>query len=209
MIDKQKDNEHQLFQAHMEGVTPLKKTKTTILPRTNIEPKLSPIPKIKNQDPQILPVETNFELKIEKEMIRSKKKFQPGITISYQFQNQPTITAEAILEFGLDHLSLAHQDRLKKGLLNLNARIDLHGKNREQALEKLAKFIEHAHVHHNRNLLIIHGKGAKHGDTPILKQEIYYYLIQHAHTLALRSAQPKHGGSGAIYLVLKKNNKHD
>jgi DNA-nicking Smr family endonuclease len=202
MIDKLKDEEHDLFQTHMKDVTPLKKTK--IIP----SPKPRPLPLERktqtqtNTQPLMLnhPLETNPVVK----KIQPRVKFKPGISLSISSLDHPPITAEAILEFGLQHLSLAHKERLKKGQLQLNARIDLHGQNRIDALDKLERFLAHAHAHHNRNLLIIHGKGAKHGDTPILKQEIYYYLIRHAHTLALRSALPKHGGSGAIYLILKK-----
>lgn len=201
MTTKIEDEDKALFQAYVKDVRPLKKKKVI----DHVEP--TPIK-------LCLPLQTKQEEiefvvrlpeKIKKQPAAPIKKINANISYKGQPIAKVLITAEAKLCYGLEKLAPAHQLRIKKGDIFINARIDLHGQNRAQALEKLQRFLHHAHTHHQRNLLIIHGKGAKHGNIPILKQEIYYYLIQHPDVLALMTATAKHGGTGASYVILKSH----
>jgi len=204
MANKIEDEDKALFQAFVKDVRPLKKKKVI----DHVEPKsIKPcIPlNVAHRD-----IEEVFRLpeKIKKITPTPIKKINPHINYIGNPITEVLITAEASLCYGLEKLSPAHQLRLKKGEISINARIDLHGQNREQALEKLNRFLQHAHAHHLRNLLIVHGKGAKHGNTPILKQEIYYYLTQHPDVLTMMTANQKHGGTGASYVILKKTRQN-
>jgi DNA-nicking Smr family endonuclease len=197
------DDENSLFRQQMRGVTPLKKSKKTtpkpvnqpVLPKVNL-----PLTDEYMPNPIASP-------SIEK-LIRKTTPAKPGVSYAKELENQTPITSQSILSFGLDKLAVSHQTKVLKGEVHLDARIDLHGLERFEAQDRLQRFLNHARVHHNRYLLVIHGKGSKHGETPILKQHIFYFLQHYPYVLTLQSAHPKHGGTGALYVILKKPLKH-
>jgi DNA-nicking Smr family endonuclease len=91
--------------------------------------------------------------------------------------------------------------QLKRGHFPIEARLDLHGLTSPQAYNYIQEFIMQAREHHFRHVLIIHGKGRV--STPILKNKVNNWLRQHEHVLAFSSAKPQHGGTGAMYVLLK------
>lgn len=198
------DDETSLFKEQMSDVKPLKKRKT-------IEP--SPLknsktkPKIIINDLHNTPYQDNLDKRLNS--LQKKQQAQhivkPGVTINCDPQFDLKITSDSILEWGLDSLSQNHQQKLRHGEFIIENRIDLHGLERFEAQERLKRFIEHARSHGKRNLLVIHGKGSRHGETPILKQHLFIWLKDYPYVLALQSAHAKHGGSGALYVLLKKH----
>jgi DNA-nicking Smr family endonuclease len=195
------DDEHHLFKQHMAGVKPLKKTKTVLKPKEKKDPCILPQKTISTSAEETSSTVISSQI-IEKNL--KKRSFTPKVDINVDFLDEPPITSQSILSFGLEKLSQSQQDRVKKGQIQLDARIDLHGLERFDAQDHLQRFIHHARSHHNRYLLIIHGKGSKHGETPILKQHLFYWLRLNPLVLTLYSAHPKHGGTGALYVILKK-----
>ncbi len=197
------NDESCLFKQHMHDVQPLKKTKT-------VEPvqlkSLPQQPKQIHHEELSSPHQDNLDKtlnSLQKKQQPPKKK--PGVTLNINPEYDLKITSETQLEWGLGSLSPAHQQKLRHGEFLIENRIDLHGLERFEAQERLKRFIEHARSHGKRNLLVIHGKGSRHGETPILKQHLYSWLKNHPYILALRSAHAKHGGSGALYVLLKKH----
>ena len=195
------DDEHNLFQQHMTGVKPLKKIKTILKPKQAPTPPQAHPTNHVSLSEEIEPVIISTKI-IEKNI--KKRTFKPQVHINVEFPNEEPITSQSILNYGLEKLSHSQQDRIKKGQIELDARIDLHGLERFDAQDHLQRFINHARAHNNRYLLIIHGKGSKHGETPILKQHLFYWLRLHPYVLTLYSAHSKHGGTGALYVILKK-----
>jgi DNA-nicking Smr family endonuclease len=194
-----------LFEQQMRGVKPLKKSKKINASKTP-KPLNPPLKSSKNQDADINQYTPNPILSsIVEKTIKKPVTIKNKVTFPQEFENEITITSESKISYGLEALSSSHQTRVQKGELKIDAKIDLHGLDRFEAQERLQRFISHARVHHNRYLLVIHGKGGKHGGTPILKQHIFYYLKLSPHILSLQSAHPKHGGTGALYVILKKN----
>ncbi|MCX7115871.1 MAG: Smr/MutS family protein [Gammaproteobacteria bacterium] len=116
---------------------------------------------------------------------------------------QTNLTGEAILFYNQTPLEKNHLQRLKQGLLPIEGTLDLHGLFAEQAKNSLVQFIEnHTRLKH-RLLLIVHGKG-QHGKIPLLKNLVNHWLPQLPHVLAFVSAKPKDGGTGAVYVLLKR-----
>jgi len=105
------------------------------------------------------------------------------------------------------HPSIRKQDwdQLKKGQFKTRWKIDLHGLRQDEADAYLKDFIDQAWSHSARYLIIIHGKGY-HSDRsqPLLKNLVFQRCQQNEQVLAFCSAQPKDGGTGAIYVFLKK-----
>lgn len=98
--------------------------------------------------------------------------------------------------------------KLRRGLLPIEATIDLHGLTRETARERLTVFVTGHHAAGRRCLLVITGKGLKDDWTPgVIRSAVPEWLNApplRPLVLSFATAQPHHGGSGAIYLLLKR-----
>jgi len=94
------------------------------------------------------------------------------------------------------------QRRLFRGDVPVDRRLDLHGLTAARAESRLAQFIETAARDGCRCVLVITGKGAGilRGHVPQwLKRQPLSPLI-----LALAEARPNDGGSGALYVLLRR-----
>lgn len=195
-----------LFRSLMRDVKPLKKRKT-ITPVISKITSTTPVKVIETQAPA---AQDNLD-KESLSLIRKQKPYKPfqvGVSIHYSEDLDTPITSESVLQYQMEHLSPEHQQRLKKGQIKIDSRIDLHGVERFEAQDRLHRYLEHAKCHGLRNLLIIHGKGSKHGEAPILKTHLYLWLRHYPVILAMHSAHAKHGGTGALYVLLKKSKNH-
>ena len=103
---------------------------------------------------------------------------------------------------GLQHRTLK---RLRRGQFALQAECDLHGLNVVDARQALGDFLHECLVHDLRCVRVIHGKGhGSHQRIPILKTKVGGWLRQRDEVLAFCSARPVDGGTGAVYVLLKK-----
>ncbi len=94
--------------------------------------------------------------------------------------------------------------KLRKGLFRIDAELDLHGMNVPEAKQQLGLFISECHELGSRCVRVIHGKGKRSGQAgPVLKQKLVVWLPQRDDVLAFCSTIPAHGGTGALYLLLK------
>ena len=106
---------------------------------------------------------------------------------------------------------------LRKGKLTPEAKLDLHGLTSEQAHRALTPFIINNYKQNKRLILVITGKGEKNYDHAhgsqnfgVLKKKVPQWLQLHPVTdciLDFVEAHQKDGGSGALYVYLKKNKK--
>lgn len=102
---------------------------------------------------------------------------------------------------GLDR---ATAERLKRGRLPIEARLDLHGMTQEQAYRALAAYIAEARNAGRRCLLVITGRGSGSG---VLRAAVPRWLAEpglRRHLLAIAPAQPRDGGSGALYVLTRR-----
>lgn len=101
-------------------------------------------------------------------------------------------------------------ERLRKGQIPIQSRLDLHGMGREAAYAALQKFIVGCHNKEFRCVLIITGKGARgplEPETGVLKQHTPEWLSSpplEQYVLKIQTARQKDGGSGALYVLLRK-----
>ncbi len=105
-------------------------------------------------------------------------------------------------------------DRLKKGKLKVEGRIDLHGLTQAEAHPALMAYIRQSHDSGKRLVLVITGKGKMpRGDQlmpqrrGILKHAVPEWLHQPEmapRVLQVTQAHAKHGGSGAYYVYLRR-----
>lgn len=112
----------------------------------------------------------------------------------------------------MDHK--AHK-RLRRGRLQPDARIDLHGMTLDRAHAALVRFVMAQHQQRKRLLLVITGKGRMRPDDGpiparpgILRHQVPDWLRQQplaGVVLQVIQAHPSHGGSGAYYVYLRKS----
>lgn len=105
-------------------------------------------------------------------------------------------------------------ERLRRGKMDIEARIDLHGYTQERAHDALLRFIDQSVRRELRCVLVITGKGrSSHDDGEwkfndgVLRQRVPQWLSSSAyadHVLKCVLAQPRDGGEGAYYVYLRR-----
>jgi DNA-nicking Smr family endonuclease len=95
--------------------------------------------------------------------------------------------------------------KLKRGQFRVSAFLDLHGMTVTIARQALAHFLQIARRDNITCVRIIHGKGnrSRHKG-PILKHKVNHWLRQRDEVLAFCSARPVDGGTGAVYVLLRR-----
>jgi len=98
--------------------------------------------------------------------------------------------------------------KLRLGQYDIEARLDLHRKTVEQARQDVFNFVRDA-VHYGvRTVIILHGKGERNPDRiAVIKSHLAKWLPELPDVMAFHSAQPHHGGTGAVYVMFRKNQK--
>jgi DNA-nicking Smr family endonuclease len=95
--------------------------------------------------------------------------------------------------------------RLRRGQFRTEGELDLHGFNAESAREAVSGFITRARLEGKRCVRIVHGKGRRsHQGRPVLKTRVHHWLQQRHDVLGFCSALPVDGGTGAVYVLLKR-----
>jgi len=113
-----------------------------------------------------------------------------------------------VLEFKRPGIQNGVYRKLRLGRYQVDARLDLHRLLVKQAKEEVFSFIAEAERLGLRTVLIVHGKGqskAQGEQTAVLKGYVNHWLKELDAVQAFHSAQPQHGGTGAIYVLLRKN----
>jgi DNA-nicking Smr family endonuclease len=119
-------------------------------------------------------------------------------------QESKNVTGEEFLFFARSGLQLKTQKHLRQGKITIDDHLDLHGLSITEARQTLLEFISFAQKQQIRCIRLVHGKGYRsHSEQPILKNKVNSWLRQHPDILAFSSAQPKDGGTGALYLMIK------
>lgn len=111
------------------------------------------------------------------------------------------------------HLDGSWEKRISKGTLIPDFSLDLHGSNLENAYQRLMHGLAQAKAMGARVVLVVTGKprpvdamdrGERRG---AIRAKISDWLAASEHAgdiVAIRGAHRRHGGAGAIYVVLKK-----
>lgn len=97
---------------------------------------------------------------------------------------------------------------LRRGVLPIDGRLDLHGLGAEDARTKLVEFLKTQRSRGERCVLVIHGKG-EHSErgNGVLRGEISAWLSQgraREHVAAFATAREEDGGEGAVYVALRR-----
>ena len=95
--------------------------------------------------------------------------------------------------------------RLRRGDMPVDGRIDLHGLTLDQAHGALVAFVRRSHARGARCVIVVTGKGERGGGR--IRRETPEWLGRpdlRPMILAVTEARPHHGGTGALYVLLKR-----
>ncbi|BBK34677.1 hypothetical protein STHU_53110 [Allostella humosa] len=101
-------------------------------------------------------------------------------------------------------------ERLKRGRMAIDGRLDLHGLTQAEAHSALHRFILSAVAQGRRCILLITGRGgwnSSPAERGVLRRMVPRWLNEPSvrpHVLAYTEAQPRDGGGGALYLLLRR-----
>ena len=95
--------------------------------------------------------------------------------------------------------------RLRRGHYRVEAELDLHQMNVEAARHSIDRFLQECQYEDVRCARIVHGKGLRsRARGPVLKQLTASLLRRRSAVLAYASAPPHDGGTGAVYVLIKR-----
>jgi len=103
-------------------------------------------------------------------------------------------------------------EKFREGKMPIEARIDLHGHTLTAAHDALVAFVNSVWERDKRMLLVITGKGGRGREElgsprATLRESVPRWLNEPSlrrRILAIGEAKAKHGGSGALYVLLKR-----
>lgn len=96
-------------------------------------------------------------------------------------------------------------ENLRRGKMSIEARLDLHGMTQLEAHRALTAFVAGQHDSGRRCVLVVTGKGREGGG--VLRAMVPQWLNGaelRPRVLAFNYAQPRDGGDGALYVLLRR-----
>ncbi len=191
------DDEHKLWRAVVKDAKPLSRRKIVVKPEPFLEPEAPGTAKTRPVPKPVASVPSPRSARV------------PKIPVA---PSPPPLT-------GLDRRT---SQRLARGQIETEARLDLHGLRQDEAHDALARFLSRTRAQGLRCVLVITGKG----ESPFARHTLHSARFHEAsdHSGVLRSAlpqwlsepqfrslvagfqpaHPRHGGGGAFYIWLRK-----
>jgi len=171
-----KDDEHGLFRKAVADARPIEQNRRP--PQTR---RRKPVPQQRQRD--------------EREVVASllSDEFSPDVETGEELLFARTGIQQRLLR------------KFRRGQFAIEAELDLHGCTANEARELVGGFLRQMCAGGKRCVRIIHGKGlSSEGKLPVLKVKVNHWLRQKSEVLAFCSARPQDGGTGAVYVLLKR-----
>jgi DNA-nicking Smr family endonuclease len=123
--------------------------------------------------------------------------------ISDEFDVESLLDTDDALSFRRPDIGPEVVRKLRRGVWAIQAQLDLHGLRRDEARERLNRFIHDARRGGLRCVRVIHGKGnGSPGREPVLKGKVLAWLTQKKEVIAFTQARASDGGTGALLVLL-------
>ncbi|SEG73895.1 DNA endonuclease SmrA [Vibrio hangzhouensis] len=117
----------------------------------------------------------------------------------------PMVKPDDIIEFKRDGVQDGVYRKLRLGKYPLQAKLDLHRKTLKEARDEVVKFLQQCMRMDIRTVIIVHGRGESSNPPAFMKSFLAHWLTQIKDVQCVHSAQRFHGGSGAVYVMLRKS----
>ncbi|WP_318462013.1 DNA endonuclease SmrA [Photobacterium leiognathi] len=119
--------------------------------------------------------------------------------------NATMVKPDDMIEFKRDGVQEAVFRKMRQGKYDIQGRLDLHKKSLQQARDEILTFLKQSQRLDIRTVIIVHGKGERSNPPALMKSYVTTWLEQISDVLCFHSAQRQHGGTGALYVMLKKS----
>ena len=182
-----------------------RKVTETVAPRAEMPPSDMPAPDLPAPDLLAQPPRAPQPLQQERPL-RSLRPIGSG--------NGPSLSLPETGDEPPSGLDRRTQERLRKGRRAPDSRLDLHGMSAARAHRVLVTFLTDARARGDRCVLVITGKGGPGEREPfgperpgVLRREAPIWLASPPLSrmiVNVSQAHPRHGGSGALYVYLKR-----
>jgi len=123
--------------------------------------------------------------------------------ISDEFDVESLLATDDALSYRREGIGPEVVRKLRRGVWAIQAQLDLHGLRRDEARERLNRFVHDAKRAGLRCVRVIHGKGnGSPGREPVLKRKVQTWLVQKKEVIAFTQARASDGGNGALLVLL-------
>lgn len=95
--------------------------------------------------------------------------------------------------------------KLKSGGYPVEARLDLHRRTVEEARDAVYRFLAVCRGRGWRCVAILHGRGVRSPTPARIKSYVAHWMRQAPEVIACSSAPPRQGGTGAVFVLLRKS----
>lgn len=115
------------------------------------------------------------------------------------------VRPDAVMAYKRDGVQDGVFRKLRLGKYDINARLDLHKMSLEKARDEILRFLKQCQRMDVRTVIIVHGKGERSNPPAMMKSYVCQWLQQISDVLCFHSALRHQGGSGALYVMIKKS----
>ncbi len=168
--------------------------------------------------------EPEVELDVAGPRKSEKQKFEPPVEAKHKTAGKTPLARVAVMQAPapppVADFDRRNHKKLRKGRIELDGRIDLHGMRQGEAHVALRRFLLSSHAKGKRWVLVITGKGepargksrepfdySSQTERGILKRSVPMWLEEpgvRAIVISFTDAAIEHGGTGALYVHLRK-----
>lgn len=108
-------------------------------------------------------------------------------------------------EWKKDGVQPAVFQKLKGGGYEVEGRLDLHRRTIEEARQEVYRFLAVCRGRGWRCVAILHGRGIRSATPARMKSYVAHWMRQAPEVIACSSAPPRQGGTGAVFVLLRKS----
>jgi DNA-nicking Smr family endonuclease len=188
------EEEAMVFHRLFSGVQPLDRSRGSRVPKQPIE---------RSPDADKLPKQAADAARLEADAVHEHLRTLVKGRARFEVEDDGVRVEGRRVDLPLDALR-----RLRRGLLPIDGRLDLHGMGMQQARSQLELFLRTMRVRGERCVLVIHGKGEHSPQgAAVLRGEIAAWLSQSSaseHVAAFATAKGGDGGEGAVYVLIRR-----
>ena len=117
------------------------------------------------------------------------------------------VDPDEVLSFKREGIGNQVFRKFRLGQYPIEAKLDLHRMKVVQARKEVFDFVRNCLKFNIRCALISHGKASHSEVKAMLKSCVNAWLPELSDVMAFHSAQQKHGGSGSVYIMLRKSDQ--
>ncbi|MDR9827486.1 DNA endonuclease SmrA [Vibrio sp. FNV 38] len=119
----------------------------------------------------------------------------------------PMLKPDDMIEFKRNGVQEGVYKKLRLGKYPIQARLDLHRRTLKEGRDEVVKFLRQCIRMDIRTVVIIHGRGERSNPPALMKSYVANWLTQIKDVQCAHSAQRFHGGTGAVYVLLRKSSE--